>query len=482
MSNPLAYLGSLFTAGSPVELVIKDRDPTQSDRSYTVGQMWFNRKTMNTFIFQGINGRDAVWDVVENPKGNFSAVVGPAVTDDLANGYSVGSTWVDTALNNYYVCVDATIGSAIWTNLSAGGGGGIPAIGASTDRALVLWNGAGGGAVLNSNATLSGGGALTLATPLAVASGGTGANSLTSGGIVLGNGVGAVVTTGQPTDGQLLIGKTGLAPVLASLTAGSNISITPGSGTITIAATGITSGDVVGPASAVANHVVLFDGITGKLIKDSSSVSIDASSNITGVNNLTVGGAFVLSADQVQVSEGGTGATTFTSNGILLGNGTSAISSSAALGNGELLIGSFGNPPAIASLTAGANISITPGAGSITIASTASGGLSYNAVAGTTQTMVENNTYKNANVGLTTFTLPATATEGSRMEIQGFGSGGFVIVQGAGQQILMGVQSTTVGVGGSLASSQRYDNIELSCLVADTTWKVVNSFGNISII
>lgn len=41
------------------------------------------------------------------------------------------------------------------------------------------------------------------------------------------------------TNGQLIIGSTGLAPVAASLTAGANISITPGTGSITIAVTGV---------------------------------------------------------------------------------------------------------------------------------------------------------------------------------------------------------------------------------------------------
>lgn len=49
------------------------------------------------------------------------------------------------------------------------------------------------------------------------------------------------------------------------------------------------TGDVVGPASSVDNRIVTFDGITGKLIKD-SLVNIDASQNVTGVNDLTVNG------------------------------------------------------------------------------------------------------------------------------------------------------------------------------------------------
>jgi hypothetical protein len=77
--------------------------------------------------------------------------------------------------------------------------------------------------------------------------------------------------TGQSsyTNGQLLIGNTsGNTLTKSTLTAGSNISITNGNGSITIAAIGVAGGDVVGPASSAANAVALYDGSTGKLLKD----------------------------------------------------------------------------------------------------------------------------------------------------------------------------------------------------------------------
>lgn len=67
------------------------------------------------------------------------------------------------------------------------------------------------------------------------------------------------------------------------------------------------------------------------------------------------------------VANGGTGATTLTSNGILVGNGTSAVSATT-LTNGQILIGSTGNAPVAATLTDGSGVSITEGAGTITIA------------------------------------------------------------------------------------------------------------------
>jgi hypothetical protein len=64
-------------------------------------------------------------------------------------------------------------------------------------------------------------------------------SSLTDHGILIGHGAGNV-TSSTLTDGQLLIGKTGaFDPVAATLTQGSNITITNGAGSITIASSGL---------------------------------------------------------------------------------------------------------------------------------------------------------------------------------------------------------------------------------------------------
>lgn len=80
--------------------------------------------------------------------------------------------------------------------------------------------------------------------------------------------------TGQSnvfSDGDLLIGKSlGSTLARAKLVGTAPITITNGSGTITIGASGIGSGNVVGPGSATDGDFVLFDGTTGKLIKGAS--------------------------------------------------------------------------------------------------------------------------------------------------------------------------------------------------------------------
>ena len=72
---------------------------------------------------------------------------------------------------------------------------------------------------------------------LPVANGGTGATSLTDGGVLLGSGTGAVTATSVLTNGQLLIGDGTGDPTVATLTEGSNVTITNGSGSISIAST-----------------------------------------------------------------------------------------------------------------------------------------------------------------------------------------------------------------------------------------------------
>lgn len=71
---------------------------------------------------------------------------------------------------------------------------------------------------------------------LPVANGGTGLATLTSNSLYVGNGTSALSALGVATDGQLIIGRTGLSPVLANLTAGANVTITNAAGAITIAA------------------------------------------------------------------------------------------------------------------------------------------------------------------------------------------------------------------------------------------------------
>tara|TARA_R110000824_G_scaffold219447_1_gene406342 strand:+ start:1223 stop:3109 length:1887 start_codon:yes stop_codon:yes gene_type:complete len=137
-------------------------------------------------------------------------------------------------------------------------------------------------------------GNLTNCTDLPLSTGVTGSLAVVNGG------------TGQTsyTDGQLLIGNsTGNTLTKATITAGSGISVTNSTGSITIAAT--SSGGTV-------TSVGVSGGTTGLTTSGGP---------VTGSGTITLAGTLA-------VANGGTGATTLT--GIVKGNGTGALSAATA--------------------------------------------------------------------------------------------------------------------------------------------------------
>lgn len=105
----------------------------------------------------------------------------------------------------------------------------------------------------NLSFTLGGNTSLTLPTSgTLIAS----AGALTAKGVVSTDASGNLVSTAL-TNGQVLIGSTGNVPVAATLTAGSNITITPSAGGITIASTGGGGGGVTYDVTSTQNTAVV---------------------------------------------------------------------------------------------------------------------------------------------------------------------------------------------------------------------------------
>lgn len=48
------------------------------------------------------------------PIDNYAATGAPGTGDDSADGYSVGSVWIDVTGDDAYICLDSTAGSAAW--------------------------------------------------------------------------------------------------------------------------------------------------------------------------------------------------------------------------------------------------------------------------------------------------------------------------------------------------------------------------------
>lgn len=136
-------------------------------------------------------------------------------------------------------------------------------------------------------------------------------------------------------------------------------------------------------------------------------------------------------------------------------------------------------------ITAGnAGVSITNGSGvsgNPTISVTGSG-FPWTDVTGATQTLAVNNGYVTDRGGGVAYTLPASGTEGDMIWIAGK-SGAWTVAQAANQQINIGSASSTVGITGSIASTNAGDCILLLCTTggASTIWRAVNLVGNITI-
>jgi len=108
-------------------------------------------------------------------------------------------------------------------------------------------------------------------------------------------------------------------------------------------------------------------------------------------------------------------------------------------------------------------------------------GIGLTEVTGTSQSAAVNNGYILNNAGLVTVTLPAAAAIGDEIQLFGLGAGGWRLAQNASQQVIFGNAQTTSGTGGRLDSTNRYDALTVRCIVANTTFSVKHSVGNIDV-
>lgn len=225
---------------------------------------------------------------------------------------------------------------------------------------------------------------------------------------------------------------------------------------------------------------------TGTLNTLTISVN-DATTVSTGVVELATNAETIAGTDSTRavVPAGLTAKLgTQTSNGIAYGAGTtSALGWTSAGTNGQVILAATAGAPAFGSLTStGGTIAFTTGANSLNLEVT-SGGFKWNEVivTGPTSMAVENG-YIASNAGVVSLLLPATAVFGDTVQIGGKGAGGWKITQNAGQTIHFNSSDTTTGVTGSLASTNRYNAVELVCITANTDWLVLDSSGNLTVV
>lgn len=297
----------------------------------------------------------------------------------------------------------------------------------------------------------------------------------------------------KPTQHNVIIGSTNgnISNVAPSATSGvalisQGASSDPVFGTVTVPGGGTGAATLTGVLTGNGTSAITASAVTqyGTVIAGASNaVSSVAPSATSGVPYISQGSSANPVFGTAVVAGGGTGSTTFNTYGVVTTGSTSTTAlSSVSLSSGQIVIGGT-TTPAAGTITAGTNISISNGNNSITISATGVGGFSWVDQTSGTVTMAINTGYIVDNgASLVTLTLPATAAQGSLFEVAGKSAGGWVVAQASGQTIEFGTSATTTGTGGSLASTNTYDCVRLLCVTANTTFVVLSSVGNLTVV
>ena len=189
---------------------------------------------------------------------------------------------------------------------------------------------------------------------LSVAKGGTGLSSYAAGDVIYASGTTTLAKLVKATDGDVLTLASGV-PSWATPTVGDITAVTAGAGMTGGGTTGDVTLNVIGTADKItvsADAVTIATGYVGQ-------------TSITTLGTIATG---VWEGTDVGVAHGGTGVSTLTDGGLLLGSGAGAITALAVATNGQIPIGDGAGDPVLATITGTTDhITVTNGAGAITL-------------------------------------------------------------------------------------------------------------------
>jgi hypothetical protein len=203
-------------------------------------------------------------------------------------------------------------------------------------------------ATLNANlvSTVATVGTLSLTNALTVPNGGTGATTFTNGAILVGSGSGALSTLANSS--YTLTGALSTAKTITSLTVDAYGRLTAATGSdIAIDTSQISSGTLgvsrggTGQTSFSSGGLVISDGTKLTQLANSSYTATGSGATNSTITSLTVDSYGRVTAatysgiSGLTVSQGGTGLSTITTNGITYGNGTGNLGVTAAAGTSD---------------------------------------------------------------------------------------------------------------------------------------------------
>ena len=202
--------------------------------------------------------------------------------------------------------------------------------------------------------------------------GGTGVSSLTDGGVLLGSGTGDITAMGVLADGAIIVGDGTTDPVAESgATARASLGLTIGTN---VQAYDADLAAIAGLTSA-ANKGIQFTGsgtagvydltAAGKALLDDADAG--AQRTTLGLGTMAVqakgavdiDGGTITGITDLAVADGGTGVSTFTDGGILLGSGTNPITAMGVLAQGTIIFGDGSTDPTTLAINTSGNRVLT---------------------------------------------------------------------------------------------------------------------------
>lgn len=280
--------------------------------------------------------------------------------------------------------------------------------------------------------------------PVSNANGGTGFATYTTGDFLYASATNVLSKLGIGSTGQVLTVAAGVPSWSSSAPAVANALTMNNSGS--------------GAASGTT-----FNGSAAETI----SYNTIGASPLAGSTSLVTVGTVATgtwAATAIGPTHGGTGLTSATTGDLIYASGSNVWANLGIGSSGEVLTVSGGVPTWAAA-----------------------SGLTFNAVSSSTQALVAGNTYYTTYVGQNVMTLPLLAAAGTIIEIISDSSTDtFQVAQNLGQSIVFGSQgstsvSTTSGVTGSVTSINPNSVLVLKCIVANTTWIVMDSVNSFTV-